>query len=202
MRTIGITGGVGAGKSKLLSYIGEHYNCRIVLADEVAHLVKEPGQSCYDPLVALLGEDVLLENGYIDKAKMAVKIFADENLLKAVNALIHPAVKQYILDEIAKEQEVGELEFFFLEAALLIEEKYDEILDELWFIYADECVRRERLKASRNYSDEKIDSIMRSQLSEDIFREHCKFVIDNSGAPEDAYRQIDDRLRGYGIDNE
>lgn len=196
MKSIGITGGVGAGKSLILAYVESHYKCRILLADEVAHIVKEPGQLCYDSLVALLGQDVLDEKGFIHKQRMAEKIFADEQLLDAVNALIHPAVETYIMGEIAKEKELGELDYFFVEAALLIECGYEALLDELWYIYADEEVRRQRLRESRHYSDQKIDQIMMAQLSDEEFRLHTKHVIDNSGNPQDTYIQIDQLLRG------
>lgn len=68
-----------------------------------------------------------------------------------------------------------------MEAALLIEEKYDEICDELWYIYADEEVRKERLIEGRGYSEKKVREIMANQLSEDEFSSHCDFEIDNSG---------------------
>ena len=77
MKTIGITGGVGAGKSKILAYIQTHCNCRILLADEAAHKVREPGNPCYNALVRLLGTDTLEEDGQINRQKMAAKIFAD-----------------------------------------------------------------------------------------------------------------------------
>lgn len=195
MKLIGITGGVGAGKSQILSYIEENTNCRILLADEVAHIVKKPGQPCYDELVTLLGEDVLDEDGSINKGRMAAKIFADKELLAQVNAIIHPAVKTYILDAIEAERKADEKEFFFVEAALLIEEGYHRIVDEMWYIYASETVRRERLKANRGYSEEKISQIMKSQLTEEVFRSYCKEVIDNSGSLVDTYTQIDDILR-------
>ncbi len=197
MKIIGITGGVGAGKSALLTYIAEHYNCKIVLADEVAHKVKEPGTACYEKLVALLSDEILNEDGTIHKAKMAEKIFASEEILEQVNAIIHPAVKEWIVREIAVEKDKGELDFFFVEAALLIEDGYLYIVDEMWYIYAREEVRRARLKASRNYSDEKIDAIMESQLSEAEFRENCKVVIDNSESLAQAYQQIDEKLGEY-----
>ena len=76
MKVIGITGGVGAGKSEILSYIRERYNCRILLADEAAHKVKEKGQPCYEKLVALLSDEILDETGNINKVKMAEKIFS------------------------------------------------------------------------------------------------------------------------------
>lgn len=88
MRTIGITGGVGAGKSELLAYIEKNYNSRILLADTVGHLVKEPGQPCYEKLVALLGKEILSPDGQIDRKAMAEKIFADPELLGKVNGMI------------------------------------------------------------------------------------------------------------------
>ncbi len=194
MKIIGITGGVGAGKSAVLSYIREHYNCRVVLADEVAHKVKEPGERCYDRLVALLSEDVLLADGFIDKKKMADKIFADEQLLDEVNSIIHPAVMDYIVEAVAAEKEKDKLDYFFVEAALLIEAGYLEIVDEMWYIYAREEVRRKRLKETRGYTDEKIDAIMEEQLSEEEFRRHCNVVIDNSDSLTWAYEQIDREL--------
>lgn len=195
MKVIGITGGVGSGKSALLAYIKEHYSCRIILADEAAHQVKEPGQPCYEKLVELLSGDILNEDGTIHKGKMAEKIFGDRKLLEAVNAIIHPAVKELILDQIQKERIKGEIQFFFVEAALLIEGGYLNLVDEMWYIYAEENVRRKRLFSSRGYSEEKIDSIMASQLSETEFRKHCRVVIDNSGSLEEAARQIDRELR-------
>ena len=196
MRTIGITGGVGAGKSELLAYIEKNYNSRILLADTVGHLVKEPGQPCYEKLVALLGKEILFPDGQIDRKAMAEKIFADPELLGKVNGMIHPAVETYILEQIHLEQMRGTLDFFFIEAALLIECGYEDKMDELWYIYADREVRARRLKASRGYSDEKIQEIMDSQLSEEEFRRHCQVVIDNSGSLQDAYRQIDEILKG------
>lgn len=197
MRIIGFTGGVGSGKSRVLDYVRRRYNCRVVLADEVAHRVKEPGQGCYGALVEMLGEGVLAADGRIDRAAMAERIFADEEVLKAVNRVIHPAVKEYILGVIRQERQDGRLDFLFLEAALLIEDGYEDIVDELWYIYAPEALRRERLRVSRSYSDEKITGILARQLSEEEYRRHCGVVIDNSGSLADTYRQIDGKLEEY-----
>ena len=197
MRLIGITGGVGAGKSSILEYIRVHYRCRIYLADEVAHEVKKPGQPCYQALVALLGQEILEENGEIHKGRMAEKIFQDASLLEQVNAIVHPAVQAYLLERIREAREDGGVELFFIEAALLIECGYRSIVDEMWYIYTREEVRRRRLEESRGYSEEKIDRIMSSQLTEKEFRSGSDFVIDNSGAPDESFRQIRAKLEGY-----
>lgn len=197
MRLIGITGGVGAGKSTILEYIKAHYLCRIYLADEVAHVVKEPGQPCYKALTELLGSEILDKDGQIHKGRMAEKIFRDENLLEQVNAIVHPAVQEFLLEKIREARQEGQTELFFIEAALLIECGYRNIVDEMWYIYAGEGIRRERLRESRGYSPEKIEQIMSSQLTEEAFRAGSDFVIDNSGTPEESFRQIRRKLEGY-----
>ena len=194
MKVIGITGGVGAGKSEILAYLREHANCRIIIADKVAHELEKQGGICYAQIVALLGKEIVAEDGEIDKSKMAARIFTDRKLLARINEIVHPAVKEYIVNEIAKEREAGRLDYLFIEAALLIEDGYSKIVDEMWYIHTDEKTRRERLKASRGYSDEKIDSIMREQLPEEEFHKNCSTVIDNSKTLESAYGQIDKKL--------
>ena len=96
-----------------------------------------------------------------------------------------------MLSRIELERKKGEIDYFILEAALLIEEGYDQILDELWYIHADTSVRSQRLKETRNYTMDKIDHIMASQLSETEFRKHCKVVINNNSDEEALYSQID-----------
>lgn len=191
MQIIGITGGIGAGKSQVLQYIQKHYKCRVILADDVGNEVKLPGKICYNQLVDLLGNDILDKEGVIIRDKMAAKIFSDKELLLAVNAIIHPAVMDYILIEIQKEKEAGRLDFFFVEAALLIECGYASHVDEMWYVYASDDIRRERLRANRHYSDEKITSIMNGQLQEEEFRKHCQVVIDNSSDFRNTEKQID-----------
>ncbi|MBO4374515.1 MAG: dephospho-CoA kinase [Lachnospiraceae bacterium] len=176
---IGITGGVGAGKSSVLSILEKVSNCRLIIADEVAKKLQEPGERCFEELVSAFGEKILDEKGRIDKACLAKVIFDDPEARDRVNSIIHPAVNKYITDVINDERKKNNLEFLFIEAALLIECGYDSICDELWYVYAAEDTRRKRLKETRGYSDEKISSIFISQLPEEEFRKHCAEVIDN-----------------------
>ena len=112
-----------------------------------------------------------------------------------LNNVVHPAVKDYVIQQFEAEKNKGKLQILVIEAALLIEEHYDEICDELWYIYTDEKNRRLRLKESRGYSDEKIDNILASQLSEVEYRAHCSVVIDNNGDITKTYEQIEAQLR-------
>ncbi len=149
MKTIGITGGVGSGKTEILSHIRENYSCEIVLADDLAKELQEPGRACYAPLVGLLGADIVGADGRIVKGAMADRIFGDRELLAKVNGLIHPAVVAEILRRKELAEKNNKIRLFFVEAALLIENGFDKICDEMWYIYAEEGIRRARLKASR-----------------------------------------------------
>lgn len=197
MKVLGITGGIGSGKSTMLSYIRDTYHVRVMEADKVGHEVMKKGQPCYDRIVGLFGDDILKDNKEIDRGKLGQKVFKHELLLQALNSIVHPAVKTYIKGEIEKEKKEQKYPFFVIEAALLIEDHYDEICDELWYIHASPSVRRKRLKESRNYSDQKMDEIFRKQLSEKIFRERCDFIVDNNGGCEPAFSQIDRGLKEH-----
>ena len=194
MRFIGITGGVGAGKSEILGYLAKKPDTRVMLADEIAHELMSPGTECYDRICETFGaEDIFLPQGGLDRGKLAAVIFSDEAKRRQMNAIVHPAVRVYV-EKAAREKQGGKRKLLVLEAALLIEEHYDEICDELWYIYTREDIRRERLMASRGYSTEKVDRIFASQLTEEVYREHCRVVIDNNGSVAEAFAQIDRAL--------
>lgn len=197
MKVIGITGGAGCGKTEILRYLESRYKCRVLQADRAAERLQEPGGLCYRRIVELLGTDILGPEGRIDRQAMATVIFGNKDMLAAVNAVIHPAVRTYILQRIEEAAREGTADFFFLEAALLIECGYEEIVDEMWYVYADEEARRARLKAGRQYSDHKTDAIFAAQLPEETYRAHCGFVIDNGREITYAFEQIDKKMGEY-----
>ena len=197
MKIIGITGGVGCGKSEIIRYIMKNYRCFVIFADDVAKQLQQKGNLCYDKIVNLLGNSILQVDGEIDKGKMAAKIFADEELLLKVNGIIHPAVYDYVEEKIAECRNKQEIDFFIIEAALLIECGYGKIVDEMWYVYTQDEIRRQRLKLSRGYSDEKISQIFSSQLSYDEFKKASTFMLDNNGTVENTQKQIDNKLEEY-----
>ena len=125
---------------------------------------------------------------------MSAAIFNNDELLSKVNSIVHPAVKEVILKRIDEAKRAGKSDLFLLEAALLIECGYNDIVDEMWFVYAAPDIRAERLRSSRGYTDDKIASIMRSQLSDEEYIKGSDFVIDNSGTIENSIMQIEKRI--------
>lgn len=196
MKVIGITGGVGAGKSELLKYISLKYNSGVIYSDNVANEIKKKGTKCYDKIVSLLGKTIVGEDGEIDKTKMAAMIFANDDLLYKVNDILHPAVEEYIDEKVSFESKENKLDFLFIEAALLIESGYKEKVYEMWYVKASKDVRRKRLKESRGYSDSKIREIFDSQLSDEEFIKGSDFVIDNDRDISFSEKEIDNRLEG------
>lgn len=200
MKVLGITGGVGAGKSTVLTHLFEKYRARVIQADQVAHLLEEPGRKCYHQIVEIFGEDILDGDGTISRGRLAAKVFSKPESLKRLNSVVHPAVKAYIIEEIRKEKEAGQAPFVVIEAALLLEDHYDEICDEIWYIHTDREVRKRRLMESRGYTEKKSEEIMKNQLPDGLFFEQCQFVVDNSSDfIENTYEQIDRGLVEHGF---
>ena len=196
MRVIGVTGGVGSGKSAVLNYIEAHFDARIVKADDVGHMLMMPWGTCYEPVIRLFGDWIVNEDGSLDRSSIAQIVFKDREMLKKLNSIIHPEVKKYILKEIERAKK-EETEFFFIEAALLLEEKYDEICDEIWYIYCEKEVRMERLRRDRGYSDKRIRQVMENQLPDEEYEAHCDFQLYNDEDVAHTYLQIERRMRTY-----
>ena len=194
MKIIGVTGGVGAGKSTVLDYLKETYHAHLILADLVGHEVMEPGLPAYDAIIETFGREILSEDQTNDRKKLGDIVFHKEEMRQKLNAIVHPAVKQEILRRI-EQAKLENVSYTVVEAALFLEENYDAFCDETWYIYTSEDNRRLRLKASRGYSDEKIDRMFAAQKSHKEFLERCQFVIDNNGSAEETHRQIDRRMR-------
>lgn len=186
MKIIGITGGVGCGKSTILHLIQKHANAYIIMADDVAKSLYTAGSPLVHDIAEEFGNVCVNSDGSVNKPVLADIIFSDENKRKELNAMVHPEVKRIILETIDELKPLNKYDLILVEAALFFEENYDKFCDEVWYVTSDTSVRRKRLKADRGYSDEKIDNMLKAQLSENEFIKRCDKVIDNSGSLEDT----------------
>ena len=194
---IGITGGVGAGKSVVLNHLKENYPCEVLVADDIGNEVKMPGGRCYEAFIELVGREIVKEDGTIDRARVAELIFADDDLLDQVNALIHPAVKEEVQKRTQQARAGGRMRFVFIEAALLIEAGYVPELDALWYVCAGAELRAKRLAETRGYSTERTRGIMEQQLTDEEFRKYADRVIVNDGTIEELKSKIDNIMGDY-----
>lgn len=193
MKVLGIAGGVGSGKSRVLDYLKKEYHAEVCQMDEVARKLQQKGTGCYEKIVQNFGIDILRPDGEIDRGRLGKIVFSCAGKLDLLNRIVHPAVLEKVRADIA-EKASGQAKLYVLEAALL-PDVGGELCDEVWYIYAGEEVRRKRLASSRRYTEEKITQMIKSQPSEEHFRQTCTAVIDNSGVFEDTKRQIGDRLK-------
>ena len=196
IRVYGITGGAGTGKSEVLRILREVFDGCTILSDDVARDLQKKGRPCYELMVAHFGEEILGEDGEIDRAVVAKKVFGNDQELALLNGMIHPAVRkeiERIVEEAARE---GKYRFVALESAILLDCGYEDLCDEFWYVYTQPQIRRERMKASRNYSDERVDAVMASQRPDSYFMSRCQFVIENNGSLEEVKEQLKHKLSG------
>lgn len=193
---IGITGGVGAGKTLVLTYLKEKHGALVLLADEIARELLEPEGKAGRKIRELFPGDLFEEDGSIRRTAMAEYIFQNPQMRQKQNDIVFPLVKQKILEIIRQNRDRS---LIVVEAALLIEEHYDEICDVMWYIYSSEQKRTQRLVRDRGYSLQRIRDMMDSQLSEQEFRAGCDAVLENDGTPEETYERIEALLTRYGF---
>lgn len=189
MLKIGLTGGVGAGKSRVLSWMEEEWGAGIIRTDEVARQLMEPGQEGYHRVVRALGTSFLDETGRIDRPALARVIFQDEEARKTVDGITHPLVWEEVKRALVLAEEEGKLPMMVVESALF-DEGALSFLDEIWYVYASEETRIGRLMESRGYSREKCRDILASQKSEQEFYRLCGRVIANDGDWENTQKLL------------
>ena len=194
MKVYGITGGAGTGKSEVIKMLQQNFGGCVIMSDEVARELMQKGNISYQLIVEYFGRDILMDDGEIDRKKLADHVFNNKEALEKLNSMTHPYVKEEIRQLIAEAEASGECRFVALESAILLECGYEDICDEFWYVYTKPEIRRQRMKETRNYSDEKVDSVMRNQQPDEVFFEQCSFVIKNNTTLSDVYAQLKEKL--------
>ncbi len=194
MKVYGITGGAGTGKSEVIKMLQENFGGCVIMSDEVARELMQKGNISYQLIVEYFGRDILMDDGEIDRKKLADHVFNNKEALEKLNSMTHPYVKDEIRKLITEAEASGECRFVALESAILLECGYEDICDEFWYVYTKPEIRRQRMKETRNYSDEKVDSVMRNQQPDEVFFEQCSFVIENNTTLSDVYDQLKEKL--------
>ncbi len=185
MKVIGLTGGIGSGKSRVADLLRKEFFAYVIYTDEIAREQMRKGGCSYQGVVRQFGTDILEESGEIDRAKLARLIFEQEELVKLLNSLTHPNVHQEVQHQIEAVKGKGEqYSSIIVETALLFEAGYQDFCDEIWYVHAPLADRIKRLTETRGYSEEKIDSIIRKQKPEEFFLKNSTVVIENGNEVE------------------
>lgn len=199
MIVLGFTGGVGSGKSTILQEISNKYNVELIFTDELAKTMMESDSRLIEKLNKEFINDNIFDNtGKIDRDKLSGLVFGNRDKLKALNSIVHPEVKKQIIDIINKKKSEEKIDLLIVEAALLLEEEYDKLFDCI-YVYAEKDVRIHRLLKERGYSKEKTESVIKSQLKDEVYRNRCKYTIDNSGDIKDSLEETYRILSNYGL---
>ena len=191
---LGITGGVGAGKSRILEILKQEYGARIIQADQVAAALEAPGEPGLLALTELFGTEILDRDGSLDRKAFARRIFTDEKALDMVNQVIHPMTWKKIQEMLEQEP----CPVTAVEAALFNGESRS-LCRHLVFIDTSEENRILRLMEGRGYSREKCLDIMKNQPDRAYFLQLSDYVIDNNGSLEEVKEQIRSRLENRGF---
>ena len=136
MKVLGITGGVGSGKSEVLDYLESRYGAYVCQMDEVAKRLEKRGEICFRKIVDRFGEAVVGTDGELDRKKLGEIVFSDEGKRKILNEIVHPPVLDYVKKDIEKRKKEGR-KLYVLESALLAEAG-QELCDKIWYIYTEE----------------------------------------------------------------
>jgi dephospho-CoA kinase len=193
--TVGLTGGIASGKSTVSSLLIEK-GYTVIDADIEARLAVEKGEEAYQEIVRHFGERVLLSDGSIDRAELGSIIFHDEKERKALNSIVHPAVRKRMTAK--KEQAISRNEqMIILDIPLLFESKLQYMCDKTLLVYADEGIQLQRLMQRNQLSEKEAMARIHSQMPLREKKALADAVIDNNGRIEETEKQLWDILRKW-----
>lgn len=181
MKVVGLTGGIGTGKSVAARILGE-LGGLIIDADRVGHETYAPGTPGWEQVVAEFGHAVVAPDGTIDRQRLGAIVFADADRLARLNAIVHPLIRAAIGDRIKEARAAGGAPGIVIEAALLVEANWDALVDEVWVVTARPAVIEERLITQRGLDRAAIAARMAAQLGEAARAERADVMVDNSGS--------------------
>jgi dephospho-CoA kinase len=195
MLTIGLTGGIGSGKSTVTRLLAE-LGAPIVDADKVGHAIYEPGGPAYPDMVAAFGEGILAPDRTIDRKKLGPIVFADPAVLKRLNSIVHPKMFARMREMVDGMRTAGERKPIVIEAAILIEANWQPLFNEIWLVVTSRDRVIDRIERDRGMQRAQIEARIKAQLPDEERRKHASTVIANDGTVEELQAKVADLWRG------
>lgn len=192
MKIIGITGGIGSGKTTVSEYLKDK-GYRIVDADAISHELSVPGSTLVKELGEEFGEDLVNEKGVLNRRELAKRAFSTPEGKAKLDEITHREILKKIREDIETAKEEG-LEIIFLDVVLLFEVGLDKECNETWVVDASEDIRLARVIGRDGFIPEEIRKRMRSQMDSQEKKERATYVLNNDGTLETLYDQIEIRL--------
>lgn len=185
---IGITGGIASGKSTVVAEIRKQ-GYQVIDADQVVHELQEKGGKLYQTLVEWLGNNILQENGELDRQKLGQVIFGNKEMMAKSSRLQNEIIRQELANrrnQLAQTEEV-----FFMDIPLLIELDYMDWFDEVWLVYVDEKTQLDRLVMRNHYTRSEAQKRIASQMSTEAKKAYADKLLDNRGNLQALKEQVD-----------
>lgn len=179
MMTIGITGGIGSGKSTASQILG-HLGAAVIDADQVGHKIYLPDTPAWREIVATFGEGVLAPDRTIDRTKLGPIVFSQPDALQKLNAIMHGKIFAYIQGQIDYMRATQATEAVVVEAAILLEAGWRPLVDQLWVVVAEVDVVIARLQQYKNFTEEQARARIATQLSNEARIAQADKVIWNN----------------------
>ena len=189
MLTIGVTGGIGSGKSTVTKFL-EALGAPIIDADKVGHAIYAPDGPAYSDVIAAFGRGILASDGTIDRRKLGPIVFADAGALKRLNSIVHPKMFARMGEMIKHLRAGGECNPIVVEAAILIEANWQALFDEIWLVVASKERVVERIERERGFKPEQTEARIRAQLSDEERQKHSTLVITNNGTIGELHEKV------------
>jgi dephospho-CoA kinase len=188
MLTIGLTGGIGSGKSTAAKILAE-FGAPIIDADKVAHTTYAPGGAAYDAVIAAFGAGIVAVDRTIDRKKLGAIVFGNPDRLNKLTSIVWPATFKSIRAQLDGLRASGKKMPVVVEAAILIEANWQPLCDEIWLVRASRQAVIDRIERQRGLKPAETEARIRAQLSDDERAKHASLVIDNDGSL-DALREV------------
>ena len=180
MKIIGLTGGIGSGKSTVSQFLAE-LGAVIIDADKVGHEVFKPGTEAWREVVAAFGRQILTPNGDIDREKLGEIVFGNSDSLARLDRIMHPRIKEKVKTQLESYQRQG-IAVVVIEAPLLGEAGWTQLVAEVWVTVAPESTVLRRLRERCGLSEAESLARIRSQLSSEERVRHADVIIDTDGS--------------------
>ncbi|MCP3016843.1 dephospho-CoA kinase [Nocardiopsis dassonvillei] len=188
MLKVGLTGGIGSGKSAVAAELAA-YGATVVDADAIAREVVEPGTPGLEAVVAEFGDRVLTPDGRLDRPRLGEIVFADEASLTRLNAIVHPLVGERSA-QLMEEAVASGVEVVVYDVPLLVENGLGPLYDLVVVVDAPDAVRVERVTANRGMPREQVEARIRAQADRDTRLAAADLVVDNSGTREELTERV------------
>ncbi len=188
MNVLGITGTIGSGKTTVCRLL-EQMGCPVVDADHEAHMTYRRGTRTWRELVNAFGEDILDSTGRVDRALLGGKVFDDPTALELLNAIVHPATRRRVKGKLRRLSSAGHA-WAAVEAALLIEAGWGDMVDRLWVVAAPDDVVLARLARDRGQDETSIRTRMSRQMPMERKMEYADDIIYNDGDPAELEQRV------------